>query len=234
MPTILSLYQREGCPHCQRVREELTRQNLPFESLQVARLPVDRPDLTAHDGVSSREIPILRDGDRWIQGSEEILLHLRERAGAHWFGDPSFAYTRRLSAPDFQHAARKVRKALEEAGFRVLYELDMGATLEKSSEPGSIERSGAGFTKYLILGICATEIAHSLLAEEPAAGLLFPCNVVVAESAAEIVVSAVDPVALFKTVENRPALTELAKRTRARMVQAMGRIEMPTHHARTP
>ncbi len=223
MPTMLSLYQREDCPHCRKVREELTRQNLPFEALSVARIPIDRPDLTSNEGVSSREIPILRDRERWIQGSDEILVHLRERPGAHWFGDPSFAFTRRLRDTRFDDALESVRVSLKGAGFDVLYELDLGAALGGAGDgPRSTEKVETKFERYSILGVCAAEIAHAALAEEPAAGLLFPCNVVVAESASEIVVSAVDPVALFKAAENRPTLTELARRTRAKMVKVMG------------
>jgi len=118
---MLRLYQREGCPHCQAVREELTRQNLSFEAVAVAKLPVDRPDLSAHEGVTSREIPILRDGERWIQGSEEILAHLAARAEADRFGDPSFALTRRLEGRSVEEVLGRVRGMLEAAGFTVRY-----------------------------------------------------------------------------------------------------------------
>lgn len=92
-----------------------------------------------------------------------------------------------------------VRDALGDAGFGVLTEIDVAATLE---EKLGIEDHHA----YRILGACDPELAHQAIEAEPSIGALLPCNVVLTtpEDASQntVLVRAVDPVALLSVADN--------------------------------
>ena len=67
---------------------------------------------------------------------------------------------------------------------------------------------------YLILGACNPKLAHTAITHEPAIGLLLPCNVVMSKNAQnEVIVSAVDPVAMFEVV-HRQDVEPLAQEVR--------------------
>ncbi len=110
--------------------------------------------------------------------------------------DVPYGITRRIAGTDLQTARARITNALKEQGFGVLTEIDVAATLE--------QKIGAKIDPYVILGACNPKLAHRALGNEPAIGLLLPCNVVLAQDGADTLVSAASPKAMFAIVQNPP------------------------------
>jgi uncharacterized protein (DUF302 family) len=93
----------------------------------------------------------------------------------------------------FDKAVETTVAALAEAGFGVLSDIDVAATLKKKL---GIER-----TPYRILGACNPNFAHQALEREQNLGVLLPCNLIVRQDAdGSVKVSTIDPtVQLSKT-----------------------------------
>jgi uncharacterized protein (DUF302 family) len=87
-----------------------------------------------------------------------------------------------------------VRAELQDAGFGVLCELDVQATLR--------EKLGVEQEPYLILGACNPPLAHQALRAEPDLGFLPPRNVVVYERGDGTRIAAVDPERMLSIVDN--------------------------------
>ena len=106
-----------------------------------------------------------------------------------------YGFEKRLPGVSFENAIEKTTAALGKEGFGVLMTIDVKDTLKK--------KLNVDFRRYMILGACNPPLAHQSLEAEPQLGLLLPCNVVVQEMAPEdVVVSFIDPKALFKLVDN--------------------------------
>ncbi|WP_376691845.1 DUF302 domain-containing protein [Wenzhouxiangella sp. EGI_FJ10409] len=104
-------------------------------------------------------------------------------------------------------ARERAVEALSEAGFGVLTEIDVQATMKKK-----LDRD---MRYYTILGACNPEMAWQALSREPKIGTMLPCNVIVRElEDGRVEVSAVDPQASMQAVEN-PQLAEIAGEVRA-------------------
>lgn len=100
-------------------------------------------------------------------------------------------------------AEARVRAALQAAGFGVLTEIDVAATLA--------EKLGVEVAEYRILGACKPAYAHQALTLEPEIGALLPCNVVVRahpDGGSELM--AIDPNVMLG-IASAPALRELAE-----------------------
>ena len=124
-----------------------------------------------------------------------------------------YSLTSTLADVAFEDAVANVRTALAAEGFGVLTEIDVQATLKKKLD--------ADTRPYLILGACNPPLAHQALQAEPTIGVLLPCNVVVAaDDDGGVVVSAVDPVAMFEIV-GRADIEPLAKEVRARLERVL-------------
>jgi uncharacterized protein (DUF302 family) len=96
----------------------------------------------------------------------------------------------------------RTRKALADAGFGVLTEIDVSATMKK--------KIGADMAPYLILGACMPLMALEALKAEPQIGLMLPCNVIVRDLGdGKTEIAAIDPVASMQAVAN-PALAKVA------------------------
>ncbi len=128
--------------------------------------------------------------------------------------DVPYGITVRLRGTTIAGARERVTEALKGEGFGILTEIDVQATLEK--------KLGVKIEPYLILGACNPKLAHEALQKEPAIGLLLPCNVVVAQDGADVVVSAASPRAMFQIVEGVDGIAAVATAAEERLRRAIG------------
>ena len=113
----------------------------------------------------------------------------------------SYYFAKTIAGP-FDDAVLRVRDALKQAGFGVITEIDVTATLKA--------KLGEDFRPYLILGACNPRMAHQALLMEDKVGAMLPCNVVVQQKADGVEVAAIDPVASMQAIDN-PGLLHVAK-----------------------
>jgi uncharacterized protein (DUF302 family) len=114
---------------------------------------------------------------------------------------------------NFDDAVQKVTEALKTQGFGVLTEIDMKATLKKKLD--------VDFYNYKILGACNPPFAYRALQAEDKIGTMLPCNVIVMEKEPGLVeVSAVNPVASMRAIEN-DELAEIAAEIKSRLQKAI-------------
>jgi uncharacterized protein (DUF302 family) len=100
----------------------------------------------------------------------------------------------------------RVIEELQKAGFGVLTEIDVAATLKKKID---VDRK-----PYIILGACNPGLANQAINADPDIGLLLPCNVVLREEDdASITVAFMDPVAVMSLVK-KAGVEQLAAEVR--------------------
>jgi len=115
----------------------------------------------------------------------------------------SYTHEKVLEGVGYDDAVEKVTAALKTEGFGVLTTIDVKATLKKKID--------VDFRRYVILGACNPTMAHKALSAELDIGALLPCNVVVYEADdGTTVVSAVNPIEMFKVVD-RPDMHAIAE-----------------------
>jgi glutaredoxin len=78
----LALYQFNTCPFCIKVRQEMRRLSLPIEKRDAQHHNANRDEL--QQGSGATKVPCLKiteaNGEtRWLQDSNAIVAHLRER-----------------------------------------------------------------------------------------------------------------------------------------------------------
>ncbi len=113
----------------------------------------------------------------------------------------------------FDDAVARVTEALKAAGFGIITEIDVQATLKS--------KLNVEFRPYRILGACNPALAHEALQLEDKVGTMLPCNVVVQELGPQRVeVAAVDPVASMMAIDN-PDLQAKAAAVRAKLEQVI-------------
>jgi uncharacterized protein (DUF302 family) len=124
-----------------------------------------------------------------------------------------YTFGKTLHVP-FDEAVQRTVAALGSAGFGVLSDIDVRATLAK--------KLGLDVPPYRILGACNPLFASRALAMEPEIGTLLPCNVVVRElgSGQGVRVDFMDPAAVLTLVQ-RPDIAVIAAEVRAQLDQAL-------------
>jgi uncharacterized protein (DUF302 family) len=120
-------------------------------------------------------------------------------------------YFSTLTDLNYEDAIIKTTEELKKAGFGVLTEIDVKATLKNKID--------VDFPRYIILGACNPQFAHKALLSEEHIGAMLPCNVVVRENnAGQTEVFAVDPIASMSAVENAelaPVAQEVQQKLKA-------------------
>ena len=103
----------------------------------------------------------------------------------------------------FDQALARTKQAFADEGFGTLTEIDVQATLS--------EKIGKEMAPYVIVGACNPHLAAKALDAVPQIGVLLPCNVVVRQDGANVVVEAMDPglmASIAGTDEIRPVADE--------------------------
>ena len=106
----------------------------------------------------------------------------------------NYTINRTIQDASLDDVERRARKALADAGFGVLTEIDVKATMKKK-----IDKDMPG---YLILGACNPDMAWQAIGLEPRVGAMLPCNVILREIPSGIEISAVDPQASMAGIDN--------------------------------
>ena len=123
----------------------------------------------------------------------------------------SYTIDRTITGASFDAVDARTRAALTAAGFGVLTEIDVAATMKKKLD--------VEMPAYRILGACNPKMAHQAIGIEPKVGAMLPCNVILREVPGGVEVSAIDPVASMAAIKN-PALHAVAGQVRE-MLRAM-------------
>jgi uncharacterized protein (DUF302 family) len=122
----------------------------------------------------------------------------------------------------FEEAVEHVRAELKHAGFGVLCEIDVQATLR--------EKLGVEREPYLILGACNPSLARQALEAELELGALRPCNVIVYEQRGETRIAAIDPERMLAIVDNEE-LSAVAAEVKALLGGVVVRAAAASRHA---
>lgn len=116
----------------------------------------------------------------------------------------------------FDDAISKVTDNLKKEGFGILTEIDVKETLKK--------KLNVEFRRYKILGACNPPFAYQALQAEDKIGTMLPCNVIVQEhEGGKVEVSAVDPVASMRAIEN-PELGNIAEQIREKLKKVIANL----------
>ena len=113
-------------------------------------------------------------------------------------------------------AEAAIRSALAEEGFGILTEIDLAATFKEKID---VDRAA-----YKILGACNPTLANRAVNIDERAGLLLPCNVIVAASDEGTVVSIVDPNVMLNIAGTDSSLEDVAAEARERLARAISSI----------
>ncbi|SDL08668.1 Uncharacterized conserved protein, DUF302 family [Nocardioides sp. YR527] len=108
----------------------------------------------------------------------------------------------------YAEALPRVRELLGDAGFGVLTEIDLSATLRA--------KLGVDVPQQVILGACMPQLAHRALSADPRIATMLPCNVVVADEGEETRVEIFDPAAMT-SFSSDAGVAEVAADARRRL-----------------
>lgn len=125
--------------------------------------------------------------------------------------------SRTYRSAGFGQVMAKTRTALADAGFGVLTEIDVQATMR--------EKLDERMERYTVLGACNPPLAHRALATTREVGLLLPCNVVVRENGTEeTIVEAINP-AVMADVAPKAGMAEVAAEAAGRLESALDALD---------
>ena len=106
----------------------------------------------------------------------------------------SYTIDRLFPDASFEDIDARTRKALGDAGFGVLTEIDVKATMKKKIDKDMDD--------YRILGACNPNMAWQAIGMEAKVGAMLPCNVILRATDGGVEVSAVDPLASMAGIDN--------------------------------
>jgi uncharacterized protein (DUF302 family) len=115
-----------------------------------------------------------------------------------------------------EDAEAAIRAALADEGFGILTEIDLAGTFKAKLD---VDRA-----PYKILGACNPALANRAVGIDPRAGLLLPCNVIIAEETEGTVVSIVDPNIMLNVAGTDEAFSAVAADARQGLVRALSSI----------
>ena len=126
-----------------------------------------------------------------------------------------YTINRLIGDANFDAVDARTRAALADAGFGILTEIDVKATMKKKLD--------VEMPAYRILGACNPKMAHEAIGVEPRVGAMLPCNVILRAVDGGVEVSAIDPVASMQAIDN-PALHAVAGQVRDLLAKAVAAI----------
>lgn len=130
-------------------------------------------------------------------------------------------YTLTARSPQgYDDTVARVRGLLAEAGFGVLTEIDIRATLKAKLD--------VDVPSQVILGACRPQLAHRALEADPSIAAMLPCNVVVREDGDGVLVETFDPRAMVAMSDAAEVIREVADDARARLYGMLARVEAGT------
>lgn len=124
----------------------------------------------------------------------------------------TYTINRKISGAGIDDIDGRMREALASHGFGVLTEIDVKATMKKKLD--------VEMPAYRILGACNPKMAHQAIGIEPRVGAMLPCNVILREVEGGVEVSAIDPVASMRAIDNAE-LTAVAGQVRDLLAMAV-------------
>src|SRR6516225_5889252 len=118
----------------------------------------------------------------------------------------------------FEDAVAAVRAELAKAGFGVITEIDLRATLQ--------QKIGAEIPAEVILGACNPRYAHRAITADPSVAALLPCNVVVRSLGERAtLVEAFDPATMMRLAGGHDDLEGLATEVGQQLRAALGAVQ---------
>jgi len=126
----------------------------------------------------------------------------------------NYYFSKTVQLP-FDEAVAQVTENLKQAGFGVLTEIDVQATMQKKL---NIE-----MPPYKILGACNPTFAYQAIQLEDKIGTMLPCNVIVQQKPDGVEISAVDPIASMQAISN-PQLTDIAQQVSTKLQTVIDRL----------
>ena len=127
----------------------------------------------------------------------------------------SYHFSKKLDAT-YDETIVRATEELKKEGFGILTEIDVKEALKKKLD--------VDFRKYIILGACNPSFAYKALLAEDKIGTMLPCNVIVQDTDdGKVEVSAVDPIASMKAIDN-PALGDIANEVREKLKKVIDNI----------
>ncbi|MFT3898954.1 MAG: DUF302 domain-containing protein [Gordonia sp. (in: high G+C Gram-positive bacteria)] len=116
----------------------------------------------------------------------------------------------------FDDAVAAAREGLADAGFGVLTEIDIKATLKKKLD--------VDVAPKLILGACQPTFAHAALQADPRVAAVMPCNVVVsADGDGASTIEILDP-GTMEQMTGTPELAPIAAKAREQLATMLGKL----------
>ncbi|MCN4144971.1 MAG: DUF302 domain-containing protein [Thiohalomonas sp.] len=98
----------------------------------------------------------------------------------------------------------------------IVSEVDMQATLKKKMD--------LSIPPYQILAACNTKLASQIIEDEPNAGVLLPCNIIVREEIpGKVVISFMDPVAVLGLSDSE-VLNDVARVAREKLQKVVAKL----------